>query len=74
MAERLGRGEAARVEREKRVAAVMRENLRKRKAQERGREVDHPPDGAAVAGEAAVGGTDVGDEQDQGDQGTVRDL
>jgi hypothetical protein len=52
--ERGDRGEAARAERARRVADVMRENLRKRKEQERARETgrngpagrEQVPDGA----------------------------
>jgi hypothetical protein len=47
MGERKDRGEAARAERARKVAEVMRENLKKRKAQERAREGARPDDRAA---------------------------
>ncbi len=57
MDERKGRGLALRAERARKVAEVMRENLRKRKAQERARQgvapegrTGLPEDGASEAG------------------------
>jgi hypothetical protein len=56
MGEQNDRGEAARAERARKLAAVMRENLKKRKAQERARQGGEPasPTEAAPPAETVV--------------------
>ncbi len=55
MGEQKDRGEAARAERARKVAAVMRENLKKRKAQERARQGGDAASSAEVPPPADTG-------------------